>query len=159
MAKKFIQKAIKHPGALHRQLGVPEGEKIPATKMTAARAGKYGPKAEKRAHFAKTLASFDEGGVVTENGPAILHEGETVVRAHGVPTDKMSKSYHEYWEEIRPSGASNAGTEQFSGSKSAAHGHSYPGRPYPEKGTKTGYPAQDTGKVVSKLDMEVHPTD
>jgi hypothetical protein len=81
MAKKFIQKAIKHPGALHRQLGVAEGEKIPASKMAAARAGKYGPLAEKRAHFAKTLASFEEGGVVPKTGAYKLHEGERVIPA------------------------------------------------------------------------------
>lgn len=27
---------VKHPGALHRALGVPEGKKIPAKKMAAA---------------------------------------------------------------------------------------------------------------------------
>lgn len=32
-SKKFIQKAIKHPGALHKSLGIPEGEKIPASKL------------------------------------------------------------------------------------------------------------------------------
>lgn len=57
-AHKWIKGAIKHPGALHKQLGVPQGEKIPAKKMSAARAGKYGPKAEKRAHLAKTLSKF-----------------------------------------------------------------------------------------------------
>lgn len=31
--KKWIQKAIKRPGALHRRLGIPEGEKIPAEKL------------------------------------------------------------------------------------------------------------------------------
>ncbi len=58
MAKNFIKAAIKHPGALHSQLGVKQGEKIPASKMAAARAGKYGPKAKKRAAFAQTLAAF-----------------------------------------------------------------------------------------------------
>ena len=58
MARKFIQKAIKHPGALHRQLGVPQGKKIPAKKMAAARAGKYGAKAKRRATFARTLAKL-----------------------------------------------------------------------------------------------------
>jgi len=154
MAKKWIQKAIKKPGALRETLGVKEGEKIPAKKLASAEAGKYGPKAEKRAHLARTLRSFDEGGYVTETGPALLHEGEVVIRSKGVPAAKMSKSYDEYWHEVKPSGASNAGTEQFSGAKTATHGHSYPGRPYPEKGTKTGYPVQDTGKVVPKLDME-----
>jgi hypothetical protein len=55
---KWIQKAIKHPGALHRQLGVPASKKIPAKKMSAARAGKYGAKAEQRAHLAKTLSKM-----------------------------------------------------------------------------------------------------
>ena len=57
MAKKFwIQKAIKHPGALHRQLGVPQGKKIPRSKILAAakRKGTLG----KRARLAKTLAKF-----------------------------------------------------------------------------------------------------
>jgi len=81
MAKKWIQGAIKHPGALHKQLGVPQGEKIPAKKMSAARAGKYGPTAEKRAHLAKTLGSFETGGTVPKTGPYTLHEGETVIPA------------------------------------------------------------------------------
>lgn len=58
MAEKFIQKAIKHPGALHEQLGVKEGKKIPAKKMADALSGKYGVKARRRAQFAKTLKSF-----------------------------------------------------------------------------------------------------
>ena len=40
-------------GGLHRSLNVPEGEKIPAEKMQAARAGKYGPKAKKQAVLAQ----------------------------------------------------------------------------------------------------------
>jgi hypothetical protein len=39
-------------GGLHRSLGVPMGEKIPASKMAAARRGEYGPKAKKQAVFA-----------------------------------------------------------------------------------------------------------
>jgi len=42
-------------GALHSQLGVPQGEKIPPEKMAAARAGKYGPMAKRRAAFAQGL--------------------------------------------------------------------------------------------------------
>jgi hypothetical protein len=57
MAKKnFIQKAIKHPGALHRQLGVPQGKKIPAGKL--AEAAKKGGKLGQRARFAQTLKGF-----------------------------------------------------------------------------------------------------
>ena len=56
MAEKWIQKAISKPGALHRQLKVPEGEKIPQKKLTAA-AGKGG-KLGARARLAQTLAGF-----------------------------------------------------------------------------------------------------
>lgn len=57
--KKFIQKAIKKPGALHRSLGVPEGKKIPTSKIAAA-AGKGG-KLGQRARFAQTLAKLRPG--------------------------------------------------------------------------------------------------
>lgn len=54
MAKeKWIQKAIKKPGALHRELGVPMGKKIPANKLAAA--AKKGGKEGKRARLAETL--------------------------------------------------------------------------------------------------------
>lgn len=33
---------VKHPGALHRALGVPEGEKIPAAKMAKAEHSRSG---------------------------------------------------------------------------------------------------------------------
>ena len=53
MAEKWIQKAIKKPGALHKELGVPQGKKIPAAKLAAAakKPGKVG----KRARLAETL--------------------------------------------------------------------------------------------------------
>lgn len=38
-------------GALHQQLGVPEGEPIPPGKKAAALRGDYGPLAKKRANF------------------------------------------------------------------------------------------------------------
>lgn len=53
MSEKFIQKAIKHPGALHKQLHVAKGKKIPAKKLNAA--AKKGGKLGQRARFAKTL--------------------------------------------------------------------------------------------------------
>lgn len=49
----FIKGAIKHPGALHRQLHVPQGEKIPVEKLSAA--AKSGGKLGQRARFAMTL--------------------------------------------------------------------------------------------------------
>jgi hypothetical protein len=56
MAEKWIQKAIKKPGALHKQLGVPQGQKIPAKKLAgaASKGGKLG----QRARLAQTLKKF-----------------------------------------------------------------------------------------------------
>jgi hypothetical protein len=53
MSEKWIQKAIKKPGALHKELHVPEGKKIPAKKLAAAakKPGKVG----QRARLAETL--------------------------------------------------------------------------------------------------------
>ena len=39
-------------GGLHQSLGVPADQPIPAAKMAAAKAGKFGPKAQKQANFA-----------------------------------------------------------------------------------------------------------
>lgn len=52
--KKWIQKAIKHPGALHQELGVPEGKKIPAKKLAKAAKSKN-PTVRKQVALAKTL--------------------------------------------------------------------------------------------------------
>lgn len=52
--EKWIQGAIKHPGALHKSLGVPKGEKIPAEKLNKA-AHSENPTLRKRAVLAKTL--------------------------------------------------------------------------------------------------------
>jgi hypothetical protein len=57
MAKeKWIQGAIKHKGALHKELGVPEGKKIPEKKLE--KAAKAGGKLGKRARLAETLKGF-----------------------------------------------------------------------------------------------------
>lgn len=56
MPGKWIQKAIKKPGALHKQLGVPQGKKIPAKKLESA--SKAGGKLGQRARLAKTLKKF-----------------------------------------------------------------------------------------------------
>lgn len=52
--KKWIKKAIKHPGALHKVLNVPEGKKIPAKKLAKASKSKS-PKIRKEVALAKTL--------------------------------------------------------------------------------------------------------
>ena len=53
MAEKWIQSAIKKPGALRKSLDVKEGQKIPAKKLAAAakKSGTLG----KRARLAQTL--------------------------------------------------------------------------------------------------------
>lgn len=56
MAKNWIAGAIKHPGALHKQLGVPAGTKIPAKKL--AKAATAGGTLGRRARLAQTLKGF-----------------------------------------------------------------------------------------------------
>jgi hypothetical protein len=53
MAEKWIQKAIKKPGALKKELGIKADKKIPAKKLaaTAKKPGKLG----QRARLAETL--------------------------------------------------------------------------------------------------------
>ena len=53
MAKNWIAGATKNKGALHRALGVPQGQKIPEKKLAAA--AKKGGKIGKEARLAETL--------------------------------------------------------------------------------------------------------
>lgn len=56
--KNFIQKAIKKPGQLHKDLHVKKGKKIPASKLreAAKKSGKIG----QRARFALTLKKINK---------------------------------------------------------------------------------------------------
>ena len=56
MAKKWIQKAIKKPGALRSALGAKKGKPIPKAKLAAA--AKKGGKLGQRARLAKTLGKL-----------------------------------------------------------------------------------------------------
>jgi hypothetical protein len=56
MAEKWIQKAIKKPGQLHKDLGVPSGKKILASMLNAA--AEKGGKVGQRARLAKTLSKM-----------------------------------------------------------------------------------------------------
>jgi hypothetical protein len=56
MSEKWIQKAVKRPGALHKQLGVPGDKKIPAKLLN--KAAKATGKLGQRARLAKTLKGF-----------------------------------------------------------------------------------------------------
>jgi len=64
-AKRAKTTTVKSPfggtmqkGGLHKSVGVPQGQKIPASKLAAAKAGKYGPKAKKQANMASSLAKI-----------------------------------------------------------------------------------------------------
>jgi len=77
----WIAGAIKHPGALHRQLGVPSGQKIPAAKLKAAAA--KGGVLGRRARLAETLGrlrrrkrKMSVGGLV-RNTPRSLRYAST----------------------------------------------------------------------------------
>jgi hypothetical protein len=55
--KKWIKGAIKHPGALHKALHVPQDEKIPDSKLKAAE--KKGGKIGREARLAETLKGLN----------------------------------------------------------------------------------------------------
>lgn len=61
-AKNWIAGAVKKPGALHKQMGIPEDEKIPAGKLEAAakKPGKLG----QRARLAETFKKMDKKSVI-----------------------------------------------------------------------------------------------
>jgi hypothetical protein len=55
--KNWIQGAVKQPGALHRQLGVPANQKIPAGRLASA-ANSNNQLLAQRARLAQTFAKF-----------------------------------------------------------------------------------------------------
>lgn len=62
MSEKWIQGALSKKGSkgkLHRELGVPEGEKIPAKKLAKAEKSKS-PMIRKEANLAKTLKRINK---------------------------------------------------------------------------------------------------
>jgi hypothetical protein len=56
---RWIKDAIKKPGALHKSLGVPAGQNIPAKKLNKA-ANSDNPLMAKRANLAKTLKGLNK---------------------------------------------------------------------------------------------------
>ena len=60
MTHKWIAKAISKPGALHRSLGVPQGERFPAKRIAKA-AHSSNPLLAKRARLAQTLKAMHHG--------------------------------------------------------------------------------------------------
>jgi len=55
--RKWIKGAIKHKGALHKALGVPQDEKIPKSKLQAAE--KKGGKIGSEARLAENLSHLN----------------------------------------------------------------------------------------------------
>jgi hypothetical protein len=60
MAEKWIQGAIKKPGALRKSLHVKEGDKIPEKMLKKAEHSKN-PTTAKRARLAETLKGLSKG--------------------------------------------------------------------------------------------------
>lgn len=50
----WMETAVQRPGALHRNLGIPQGQKIPAKRLAAA-ANSSDPTIEKEASLAETF--------------------------------------------------------------------------------------------------------
>lgn len=82
---QWIQSAIKHPGALHKELHVPKGEKIPAKKLEKA-AHSDNPKLAKRAHLAETLERMHKasgGSLDYKDINGMRPKGDRIPRKHG----------------------------------------------------------------------------
>lgn len=85
--KNWIAGAIKKPGALHKSLGVPMGEKIPAKKLSEA--AEKGGKLGKRARLAQTLKrmnKYDGGGLTAKEAEAVLGGRDPYVESTVVET-------------------------------------------------------------------------
>ena len=60
MAKDWIE--TMHKGGLHETTHTPQGQKIPAAKMAAAAAGRFGSKGRKQAQAAKNMEGLHRPG-------------------------------------------------------------------------------------------------
>lgn len=72
MSKKFIQAMHMKKGALHKEMHVPEGKKIPSKKLAAA--AKKGGKLGKRARLAETLKGFHHSSKHSKKEMSDAHE-------------------------------------------------------------------------------------
>ena len=59
--KKWIQKAVKKPGALRKKLKVPKGKNIPVELLNKAAKSKN-PTTRRQANLAKTFRKMNRGG-------------------------------------------------------------------------------------------------
>jgi hypothetical protein len=93
MAEKWMQKAFgAHPGALHRALGVPEGEKIPAKKMAQAK-GSSDPHMKKMASLARTGKKYaGKRWLMAKEEDMMMGDGHPALEKH--PADKEADLAH-----------------------------------------------------------------
>ena len=88
--EKWIQKAIKKPGALKKQLGVPEDEEIPAGELKAA--AKKGGKLGQRARLAVTLKGLNKEEIEIEESGVGYEAGkpaEKLGAVSGIPKSEQ----------------------------------------------------------------------
>lgn len=99
--KHWIQDAVKRPGQLHRDLGVPEGEKIPEEKLEEAE-NSDDPKERERAQFAENMKGLNKKkkgawqvvAVDVEEGDSYLKERVSLPSSEtgvGDPSPKIDK--------------------------------------------------------------------
>lgn len=73
MADRWIQGAIKHPGALHADLGIPQGQRIPHATLLAA--AKQDGAIGRRANLALTLGKMNHGRKLKRPEPKRIRRG------------------------------------------------------------------------------------
>jgi hypothetical protein len=83
MSKAWISKAIKKPGQLHRDLGVPQGQRIPVSRIRAAAKGSG--KTAQRARFALTLRHLNPWEVVHDQKGYWVVKKDTGEKVHKQP--------------------------------------------------------------------------
>lgn len=93
MAGHWIDKAIRHPGALHKELGIPQGTKIPQKKL--AKAAKAGGKLGRRARLAETLEHLNHDGGDHGSGQSMPHDHKRQeTRGHRASNPHGNPGYH-----------------------------------------------------------------
>lgn len=140
--EKWIQKAIKKPGALHKQLGVPEGEKIPAGKLASA--AEKGGKLGKRARLAQTLKGLKEEEIfdvilshLLGEGYADTAEGAVAIMANMGEEWKESILSEDPVQDFRDR---ERAKENAAGTRGPELSHSSKGTPKPGSATVTRQP-------------------
>lgn len=134
MSKFWMQKAFEtHPGALHRKLGVPSGEKIPASKLASARKSAEASgdtKTLRQLNLAKTASKIARKESVssyivrsfTEDYP-----GESDDGGHDIPEAELEKGmkvereHKDVWDLIKDRVGDILTDDQFYGMIAKAH--------------------------------------